>query len=264
MTSDKHFHYDCKTGANSNPGTMERPFADPAQAYRVDQQTLDHAGKYVTYVHQHGACAPEAAPDPNSNVQAAWIFTGPLVGASGVESFKVLGEGRSTRIDGPAGGYVFSLHRDAAFTTRQLTCSPGAGGGCWLSDNSPMSVVGVWGETNGGNSLIDAAGPRAAVRADNIVLSKRGPPINIVVVMEDGAWANVTGAWTMEGTPEFTTFVQADIGSIIDLTDFNVSGEAKGARAHALFNGVVFTNTKGVKVLPGSKDGGTDGGGQIE
>ncbi len=263
MTADKDLYYNCITGSNSNPGTAEAPFADPAHAYKVDQQTVDHAGQYVTTVHQQGACAPPASTDPISGIQAAWLFVGPLVGALGVGSFEITGGDIGTVISGPAGGYVFSLHRDAAFTTSHLNCAPGPGGGCWLSDNSPMNIENVWGETNGANSLIDAAGPRATVTAKNVMLSSMGAPMNIVVVMEDGASANVTGKWTMNGSPAFTTFVQADIASVIDLTGFSSSGDASGARANAIMNGVIFTNTKGVAVLPGSKEGVAHSGGQI-
>jgi hypothetical protein len=261
MHADRHFFSDCEKGSNDNPGTPELPFADPAHAYRVDQQTLDHAGRYTTIVHMRGNCAPKVGTDPITGVLASWVFVGPLFGAQGVGSFHIVGEDRATVITGPADGYVFSLHRDAAFTTKRLHCVPGASGGCWLSDNSPMSIEDASGSTNGANSLIDAAGPRATVVARNITLVKQGGPMNLVVVMEDGAWANVLGQWTMEGNPEFNAFVQADLAGFIDLTGFNFTGAATGGRANAMSNGVVFTNTKGEASLPGSKKGslGTNG-----
>jgi len=264
MTADKHYFYNCVTGSNSNPGTSEAPFADPAHAYKVDQQTLDHAGQYVTVVHQQGSCTPAAATDPFTGVLAAWVFAGPLVGAQGVDSFRIIGDGIGSIVTGPKGGYVFSSHRDAAFTTANLNCVPGAEGGCWLADNALMHIGNVWGATNGANSLIDAAGPRAVVGAKDVVLMAMGAPMNIVVVMEDGAWANLAGEWTMYGVPPFNTFVQADIGGIIDLSGFSSKGKATGKRADAYQNGIVFTNTKGIGVLPGSESGGTDTGGRIE
>lgn len=255
MRADRHFYFNCETGSNDNPGTAEQPFADPAHAYRVDQRTLDHAGQFTTWVHQQGNCAPKSAPDTLTNVQAAWVFVGPLTGAQGVGSFQIVGEDAATVITGPAEGYVFSLHRDAAFTTSHLHCVPGKGGGCWLSDNSPMTIENASGATNGANSLIDAAGPRATVVARSLTLVKQGAPMNLVVVMEDGAWGNVLGTWTMSGMPEFNAFVQADLAGFIDLTGFGVTGNAIGGRANAVSNGVVFTNTKGEKSLPGSKKG---------
>jgi len=263
MTADRHYYYNCLTGSNSNPGTSEAPFADPAHAYKFDQQTLDHAGKYTTIVHQQGSCTPAMSPDPYG-WPVGWLFVGPLFGALGVDSFRITGEGIGPIVNGSEGGYVFESLSDAAITVANLNCVPGPKGGCWLSANGLMKIENVWGATNGANSLIDAAGPRSVVEVRNLVLRAMGAPMNTVVIMEDGAWANMRGEWIMSGIPAFYAFVQADISGIIDLTGFSSSGEASGHRAAAYQNGVVFTDTKGIAVLPGSMDGVSDTGGRIQ
>jgi hypothetical protein len=254
LTTDLDWYYNCSTGSNSNTGTAAAPFSDPQYAYNLAQQTLDLGGKQTITVHGQSGCDG-----------VAWIFEGPLIGAKTWKNFVIDGGGQTNVVSSRSRGVAFETRFDAAITVQNLACTPGSEGRCFVADNAWFRVTDVWAMTNGGNNIFDAAGPRAAISAANVTISQSGADLSAVMAIEDHAVGFVTGAWTINDVGWRLGFVATGaLGGGIDMTGFSYSGSGRGPRCSASNLGIVFTNEKGQKALPGTSECTVTKGGLVD
>lgn len=241
--------YVSAAGSNASPGTKALPFADPAYAYQLAQRTLDLGGQYTITCHLVGEF---------NNV--AWSFTGPLTGWLGPRSFIIQGSGPQTIVRGVAGGAAFMAANFGGVQCRNLKVAPGAGGFGFLAMalSGGIFVDDCHGDTNGGHAMVDACGTGCTIVVTNFTVNAFGPGIGYVAVAEDQANIVLTGHWTFNGTPFWTSaFCQADLGGMIDASGFVRTGQANGVRFNAIPPGVVFTGlgTGQPDFFPGSSPG---------
>jgi hypothetical protein len=254
LTADIDWHYNCATGSNANPGTAAAPFADPQHAYNLAQQTLDLGGRHSITLHGQGNCPG-----------VAWIFEGPLVGAKSWKNFVIDGGGLGNVVGSSSGKVAIETRFDGAISVQNLTCTPGAGGFCFVADNSWLRVQDIGATTNGGNAIFDALGPRAVISAMNVTLSQNGADLNAVMMVEDHAVGFLTGAWVINGVGWKLGFVGTGaMAGGIDMTGFAYTGSGRGPRCSASNLGIIFTNEKGQKSLPGTSECTITNGGRVD
>jgi hypothetical protein len=246
LTGDKHW-FASPDGSNANPGTREKPFADPVYAYDLALRTLDLGGYTVT-VNLLGDFA-----------NVAWRFADPLVGG-GPRSFHIRGQGPGTVVRGRPGGLAVSAWDFAGIQVSNLTMAPGPGGYGFTVGAAcgTIYVDDADGHTAGAHVMFNGCGTGCNIVVTNFRLTAAGPAINYVAVSEDHSNIILRGQWVMNGGPAFNVaFCQSDLTGLIDATGFSCTGACTGPRFNALAPGVVFTGvgSSPPNFFPGSSPG---------
>ncbi|WP_445215457.1 hypothetical protein ACKWRH_23545 [Bradyrhizobium sp. Pa8] len=231
-------------GSDSNPGTSAgAPFATIQKAIDVCSATLDLGGQTV-------------AVSVGAGTFAGFVMKA-MTGLASLQSFVINGQGATTIINTtiqsnlplPTGtlqnmqiatgvsavginggmGSRFGLGVGISFGANVYHCA--LSGGCTLYVPSPLTV--------------NASATFAFYCSTGALLMAEG-----------------SGNWSLNGTPNWGSFIHAENGANVRINSVTFTGAATGGRFNATGNATIFTNGGGANYLPGNTAGVTSNGGQ--
>jgi hypothetical protein len=254
LTANRLYHVDCSAGSDDNSGAADAPWRTPTHAYDYARNNLDLAGQYHVTVRLL------------SNCKGQNVMAGPLVGQLTPQDFTFVGDcANPGAISVSANGkqqYLWYAAEDARFAVRCMTVESSDGGAGFLVTNGVLMAGDVWLHGVDANAWVDVAGPRSLFHAIGPLTFLHGGSTNIGFVAEDHGHIILPGALVCSGAPIYGTFVQADLGGMIDATSATVTHAAcTGRKYNALTLGIVFTGgTHDLGFFPGTSAGVVSGG----
>lgn len=238
-------YYVSTTGSDSNDGlTAGTPLLTLQAAYNK-VAALDLNSKSVTI--------SVAAGTYSAGISA----TAPVVGLGFIS---ITGAGATTVISSGAAA-AFSASGGAAFTISNLKLSAATGNCIYAINNGYVGILG---------GITFGASTQSHMRSD------RGGTINLAylaaITIEGGASAHIFAnggdviayapAYTLTGTPNFSTFANANGFGYVAYWTGSFTGAATGVRYSSSANSVINVFGAGVNYFPGSAAGNTSLGGQ--
>jgi hypothetical protein len=254
LTEDRSYFVNCESGSDSNQGTAEAPWRTIAHAYNVARNTLDLAGRYSVYVRMQTPCSGQS------------VLSGPLTGQRTPRDFTFVGDctdiARITIAATRPTQNLWYAHSDASFAVRCMTVVPADGGSGFLTAGGTIWAGDIAFAGRGAAAWVNVAGPRAIFRAFGPLRFLDGATVNIGFVAEDHSQIELPVPLICVGAPQFGTFVQADLGGMVDASGAEVQpAQCRGIRYRALSLGIVFTGgTKKQDFFPGNEPGSIDRG----
>jgi hypothetical protein len=253
-------YVNCQSGSDSNPGTESQPFATPKRAYYYAQQKLDLGGNVITAQLQSGC------------TDVITDLHGPLVGARGATGFVFQGtvgsHGAVLMSTSLPGAWLWHAYNGASYSLQWMQMKA-TGGGAVLVGEGVINVGHIYWDA-ASVAHLDAAGPRSVINTfgQNWILHTGS--VNTHAVAEDHALITMSQHLSVSACPYvYNSFVQGDLGGIIDATGFTWSdGCLQGTRYHAVTNGIVFTGHLSGQApwnfFPGSSPGAVGTGGYFQ
>ena len=253
LSASRTYFVDCSHGSDSSAGEADTPWRTPAHAYDYARKNLDLGGQYSVSVRLLSSCTGQN------------YLAGPLVGQLTPQDFSFVGDcanpGAIRVSANSTGQHLWYAADDARFAVRCMTVESSDGGSGFLVSSGVLMAGDVW-LRGVANSWVDVAGPRSVFHAIGPLTFLHGGSTNIGFVAEDHGQIILPGALVCSGAPIYGTFVQADLGGMIDASNASVTHAAcTGRKYNALTLGIVFTGgTRNFGFFPGNSPGVVSGG----
>jgi hypothetical protein len=254
LSANRTYFVDCAHGNDGSAGDADTPWQTPVHAYDYARKNLDLGGQYSVTVRLLSSCTGQN------------YLAGPLVGQLTPQDFTFVGDcANPGTIRVSANGTNQNLWYaadDARFAVRCMTVESSDGGSGFLVSSGVLMAGDVFLRGVAANAWVDVAGPRSVFHAIGPLTFLHGGSTNIGFVAEDHGWIVLPGALVCSGAPIFGTFVQADLGGMIDASNATVTHAAcTGRKYNALTLGIVFTGgTRNPGFFPGNSPGVVSGG----
>lgn len=231
-------------------------FATAAYAYSIFQKNVDLSGQVVT-------CNIVTGTTTISATQS--IGGGPLVGATGPDSFVFLGAGRTSTIitSSTNGVQCFAGANFSQFSVRSMTLTSSGTAGIGINGQQGSAIS--WGDIKFNNctgSGIDIAGGGTTAYA--VSAYEYAGTFGFFAISEDHGQLYLGGAnVTLTSTPVATSACyQADLGGFIDFTPKpTYTGSATGTKYNITQNAIINSNSV---TFPGSVSGTQSSGGVLD